>query len=125
MVTDLAPGPVFAATLTASFSVTATISSSCQTSVLDIVPGSYISTRARPTSTVSVNCTKPTQYNVSYTTGPEPSVTVTKQKATGHEVALGTGNKSHPSDAISGHLAEAFYDTPGTNADLVAVTVTY
>jgi hypothetical protein len=67
----------------------------------------------------------PTPYDVSYSTGTAPSVTVTTQKAAGPEAALGTGNKAPPSDAISGQPAQALHVTPGTNADLITTTVTY
>jgi spore coat protein U-like protein len=116
---------VLAATQTASFSVTATVVSSCQISAPATASRSYIATRASSASPASINCTMPTPYNVSYSTGPAPSVTVTTRKAAGPEAAPGTGNKSPPSDAISGQPAEAQHDTPGTNADLVTVTVTY
>jgi spore coat protein U-like protein len=121
----LASRPVLAATQTASFSVTVTVVSSCQISAPAIAPGSYTAARANPTSPVSVNCTMPTPYNVSYRTDPAPSVTVTTRKSASPETAPGTSNRFPQPDAASGQPAGAQHDTPGTNADLVTVTITY
>ncbi len=125
IVTELAPYPVLAATQTALLSVTATVVSSCQISAHLTASTSYIAARAYPASPVSVICTMPTPYDVSYSAGAAPSVTVTTRKAASPEAALGTGNKTPPSDAISGQHAQALHDTPGTNADLITTTVTY
>jgi len=116
---------VLAATQTASFSVTATVVSSCQISTPATASRSYTAARVSPASPVSINCTMPTPYNVSYSTSPAPSVTVTTRKTAGPETTSGTSNRFSPLDAISGQPAEAQHDTPGTNADLVTVTVTY
>ena len=76
-------------------------------------------------SPVSVNCNMPTRYDVSYSTGPAPSVTVTTRKRTDPETEPGTNNGTSQPNAASGQLAGAQHDTPGTNADLVTVTITY
>jgi len=116
---------VLAATQTASFSVTATVVSSFQVSASATAYGSYTATRANPASPVSVNCTMPTPYNVSYRTDPAPSVTVTTRKRTDPETSPGTSNGAPQPDAASGQPSGAQHDTPSTNADLVTVTVTY
>jgi spore coat protein U-like protein len=116
---------VLAATQTASFSVTATVVSSCQISAPATASRSYTAARANPASPVSVNCTMPTPYNVSYRTDPAPSVTVTTRKTASPETAPGTSTGSPQPDAASGQPAGAQHDAPGTNADLVTVTITY
>jgi spore coat protein U-like protein len=61
-----ASGPALAATLTSSFSVTATISSACQASTPVAAFRGYPSTTG---SSASVTCTSPTSYNVTLTAG--------------------------------------------------------
>ena len=121
----LASRPVLAATQTASFSVTATIVSSCQISAPATASRSYTAARANAAFPVSVNCTMPTPYNVSYRTDPAPNVTVTTRKRTDTGTEPGTSTGSPQQDAASGQPAGAQHDTPGTNADLVTVTITY
>lgn len=125
IVSDLVPYSAFAATQIASFSVTATVISSCQISAHLTSSRSDIAAMVYPASPVSVICTSPTPYNVSYSTGMAPSVTVTTRKAVSREAAPGTGNKSSPSDAISSRSAEAPHDMPYANAHLVIINVTY
>jgi len=121
----LASRPDIAATLTASFSVTATVNSSCQVSAPATASRSYTTARANPASSVSVNCTNPTPYNVSYSSGPAPSITTTMRKTAGSETVPGNGNGSPQPGAAFGQPAGARHDVPGANADLVTITVTY
>ena len=121
----LASRPVLAATQTALLSVSATVVSSCRISAPATASTSYTAARANPASPVSVNCTMPTPYNVSYSTGPAPNVTMTTRKRTDTETEPGTSHVTPKPDAAFGQPAGAQHDTPGTNADLVTVTITY
>jgi len=125
LASGLASRPVLAATRTASFSVTATVVSSCQVSAPATASGTYTATRPSPTSPVSVTCTRPTPYNVSYSDGPPPSVTKTTQKTAGSEAFHGTGSRSSRADTASGQSKGEKHDAPGADVDVVTVTVAY
>ena len=117
--------PALAATITASFSVTATILSSCQVAAPATAPGTYTATRANITSSVSVTCTNPTPYNVSYSAGLAPSATTTTRKAAGPDTVAGTGSRSSQPDTVSGQSAGAQHVVPDAYTDLVTATITY
>jgi len=83
--------PAIAATATGTFAVTATVVKACSISATALAFGNYDPTTAAPddaTSTISVNCTNGTQYNVGLNAGTGPSATVTSRKMTDGFVAL-------------------------------------
>jgi spore coat protein U-like protein len=112
--------PAPAATATASFSVTATVVSGCQVSAPAAVFGVYTAARAAPLSisSVSVNCTSPTAYNVSLSAGratgaATPTATDATRKTAGSaSELLGHG--------LLAELARTAY--PGQLADKDTVT---
>ncbi len=115
----LASKPAHAATLTASFSVSATVVSSCRASAPATAFGTYSAAGTNATSSVSVTCTNPTPYNVSYGTSLATSATATKRKM------AGPARGSSQPYAGYGRTAWSQPVAPGAFADSVTVTVAY
>ena len=92
LASGLASRPALAATSTASFSVTATVQSSCQVSAPATASGTYTVTRANASTPVSITCTNPTPYNVGHSTSLTPSVTEITRKTSGSDTEAGTGS---------------------------------
>src|ERR1035437_219368 len=92
LASGLASRPALAATSTASFSVTATVQSSCQVSAPATASGTYTVTRANASTPVSITCTNPTPYNVGHSTSLTPSVTEITRKTSGSDTEAGTSN---------------------------------
>jgi spore coat protein U-like protein len=124
--------------------------SSCQVSTTATASGTYAVTRANVATSVSVACTNPTPYNVSYSTELAPSVSVTTRKTAGSAsdspghvpfsdsahtgiwdrtadagTVAGTGSGSFQLYAGYGQSARAQHVAPGAFADTVTVTITY
>ncbi len=145
----LASRPALAATSTASFSVTATVVSGCQASA-----GAYTAARVAPSS-VSVNCTSPTAYNVSLSAGRSvdsaattaaestPKIAGSASELLGHGLQpdltrannwartagrsnmAGLGAGYFQQYAVQGQTAGAKNFAPSPYADLITITVTY
>jgi|GEM_PF-6331826 spore coat protein U-like protein len=102
--------PAFAATATASFSVTATVQATCEVSAPATASKAYTAaTTANAASNVSVTCTNPTPYNVSLGAG-------------------GTADAGRKeADSASARQISALTASPasGAQADSVTVTITY
>jgi spore coat protein U-like protein len=109
LVLTLTARPLFAATSTASFSVTATVQATCQVSISAKTAKDYTAAlMASAASNVSVICTKPTPYSVHFSQG-----------LTANAVRKTAGAAS----AMLGYLSP---DSPsGANADSAVVTITY
>jgi spore coat protein U-like protein len=75
--------PAFATVQTTTFAVTATVQGSCTISATALSFGAYIGTALPGTSTVSVNCTGGTTYNVGLNAGTSTGATVTTRKMAG------------------------------------------
>jgi spore coat protein U-like protein len=150
LASTLASRPALAATATASFSVTATVVSSCQASTPATAFGANTAARVNAASPASVTCTSPTPYNVSLSAELAPSVTVTTRRTAGpasdspgsallpdsahtgnwgRTASAGTvaGTARGPSQPRDGYGRTAWsqYVAPGAFADSVTVTVTY
>jgi spore coat protein U-like protein len=70
LVLNLSAMPLFAATSTASFSVTATVQATCQVSTTaQASKADTAAWMANASSNVSVTCTSPTPYSVHYRSG--------------------------------------------------------
>jgi spore coat protein U-like protein len=78
----LASTPVFATTQTTTFAVTASVQGSCTISSTALSFGAYTGTALPGTSTITVNCTGGTTYNVGLNAGTSGG-TVTTRKMTG------------------------------------------
>lgn len=135
---------------TASFQVTAVVEANCAISAAPLTFGSYAGAVLRSTTTLTINCTKNTAYNVGLNAGTAAGATVTSRKMTGPRSALlayslfrdsgytqnwgntvgkdtvaGTGNGSGQSLTVYGQLPAAQYVNPGSYADTITATITY
>jgi len=141
---------VLAATLSTTLSVSATVVSSCRASAPATAFGTYSATGTNATSSVSVNCTNPTAYDVSYSTSQAPNATAIKRntddpatdslghsllsnsaynvnrgRAAGAYAMPGTARGSSHPYASYGQAAGAHPVAPGAFADSVMISVTY
>jgi spore coat protein U-like protein len=123
---------------------------SCQVSAPATAFGTYSASGTNATSSVSVNCTNPTPYDVSYSTSQAPNATATKRNTDGpasdslghvrlsnsaYNVNWGrsAGAYAMPGTACGfshpyagyGQAAGAQPVAPGAFADSVMITVTY
>ena len=144
-----APGAV-ASTATTTFSVTATVNSTCLISGNTLAFGTYTGTAINASTTISVTCTNTTTYNVGLNPGTGTGATVTNRLMTGpssatlsyalHQTSYaganwgqtvgtdtvaGTGNGSAQTLTVYGVLAANQYPTPGSYSDTITATVTY
>jgi len=115
----------FAATRTATVTVSATVVSSCQVSALSTPLPGNMATRANGASSVSVNCTNPTAYNVTYNTGTAPNVTTTARRAAVPEGVNEASNGNISFKAAYRLPAKALDEATGADADCVTVTIIY
>lgn len=143
----LAQRPALAATPNASFSVTAIVQAGCQASAVATAFGIYETAGANSASAVSIACTIPTPYNVSYSAERASRVT---RMMTGYASALPdqsllpqsahttkwgwmawtdivarTGGGSIQPHAVFVQTAGAEFVAPGAYADTITATVTY
>ena len=116
----LAPTPACAATATASFSVSATVVSSCQaTPPVSVARGTSALTLANAASSVAITCMLPTPYTVTART-----VTVSAAATENHKAAA-TGNDflpSHPRDVQNANNQAL---PPVQHHEAIIVTVSY
>ncbi|MGD0890974.1 MAG: spore coat U domain-containing protein [Terracidiphilus sp.] len=137
-------------TATTTFSVTATIASTCSVSATNLAFGTYTRTLVRATSTISVNCTDLAPYNVGLNAGAAAGATVTNRSMTGPNSALlpyqlfsnagyttnwgntvgtdtlaGTGNGATQLLTVYGQISAAEFTAQGNYTDTITVTVTY
>lgn len=142
--------PALAATATASFSVTATVLSSCQATPSTQQFRSYATATTNAASTISVSCTQPTPYVVSLQAGDVPTESATIGKVTSSGTALpsgaqpslpehrinrgqttetrtvaATGNGSPQWRAVPDRPATAKNPAPGVDPDAIMVSITY
>ena len=120
----LGAGPVSisarAATATASFSVSATVVSSCQASPMaSSANGTIAATVTNAASAFAITCTLPTQYNVVAHT-----VTVTEVSASTRKAA-GAGNDTLQTHSGDAHNANEQLLPQGTPPGTIIVTVSY
>ncbi|MGD0890971.1 MAG: spore coat U domain-containing protein [Terracidiphilus sp.] len=73
----------FATTATTPFTVSATVQGSCTISATNLSFGAYTGTAISANSTITVNCTGGTTYNVGLNPGTSTNATVTTRKMTG------------------------------------------
>jgi spore coat protein U-like protein len=146
----LASRPALAATATTTFSVTATVQSTCLVSATNMAFGTYTGAVATSTSAVSVTCTNTTPYNVGLSAGLATGATVTTRKMTGPAAAVlgyalfsdparsvnwgqtigtdtvtGTGNGTAQALNVYGQATAGQFVAPGAYSDTITATVTY
>jgi spore coat protein U-like protein len=138
-----------AQTATTTFSVTATVNSTCLVSGNTLAFGTYTGTAIDASTTLSVTCSNTQAYTVGLSAGTGTGATVTNRLMTGPSSATlnyalltgsytgtnwgnssgswvsGTGNGSAQTLTVYGVLAANQYPTPGSYSDTITVTVTY
>jgi spore coat protein U-like protein len=141
-----------AATTTATFAVQATITATCtinSASTLDFGTLGNLTANTDQTSTIQVQCTSTTPYNIGLNAGNGTGATVAVRKLTsgantlnytlysdagrttvwGNTVATdtvaGTGNGAAQSFSVFGRIPTQTTPAPGSYADIITVTVTY
>lgn len=137
-------------TATTTFSVTAVITATCSISATNLAFGTYTRALVKSTSTISVNCTNLTSYNVGLNAGVATGATVTNRNMTGPGSALlkyqlfsnsgyttnwgntvgtdtlaGTGNGANQSLTVYGQIPASEFTAQGSYTDTITVTLTY
>lgn len=136
-------------TVTAQFSVTATIVKDCTVSATNLAFGNYTGAVKTSTSSVSVTCTNGTAYTVGLSAGLATGATVTTRQMqngsallnyglftnSGHSTnwgntsatnwVSGTGSGSAQAITVYGQIPATQYVKPGSYSDLITVYVTY
>jgi spore coat protein U-like protein len=143
---------VQAATDTTTFQVTATVTESCNVTATDLVFGNYDPSVAdnEKTSTITVTCTKGTDYDIGLNEGTASGATVTTRKMVGtvdslnyslfsdtnrtvnwgntvgtDTVAVGSATGAAENHTVYGRIPTGQYVTAGSYSDTITVTVTY
>ncbi|MGA2649185.1 MAG: spore coat protein U domain-containing protein [Terracidiphilus sp.] len=137
-------------TATTTFSVTVIIAKACSISATNMAFGTYTRTLVQSTSTISVNCTDLTPYNVGLNAGVATGATVTNRSMTGPGSALlkyqlfsnsgyttnwgntvgtdtvaGTGNGATQPLTVYGQIPALELTAQGSYTDTITVTITY
>jgi spore coat protein U-like protein len=137
-------------TATTTFTVSATIAKACSVSATNLAFGAYSGALVKSTSTVSVNCTNSTPYNVGLNAGQATGATVTNRSMTGPAKALlhyqlfsnsgyttnwgntvgtdtlaGSGNGAVQPLTVYGQIPAVQLAAPGSYTDTIIVSVTY
>jgi len=142
----------FAATTTSTFSVQLTITASCiisSASTLNFGSSGVIATVINQTSTVQVQCTNTTPYNIGLNAGTATGATVATRKMTsgantisyslfrdagmttnwgqtvGTDTVSSTGTGAAQSFTVYGQVPAQSTPAPGAYSDTITVTVTY
>src|SRR4051794_10334423 len=142
----------FAATTTSTFSVHLPISASCiisSASTLNFGSSGVIATVINQTSTVQVQCTNTTPYNIGLNAGTATGATVATRKMTsgantisyslfrdagmttnwgqtvGTDTVSSTGTGAAQSFTVYGQVPAQSTPAPGAYSDTITVTVTY
>jgi spore coat protein U-like protein len=149
----LAAGAANAATTTSTFQSRITLTATCiinSTATLDFGTTGVLSANVDQTTTVAVQCTNTTPYNVGLDAGSQGGTVATRLmkggptnetiqyrmysdsgrttnwgNTVGTDTVAGTGNGSSQSLTIYGRVPVQTTPTPGNYTDTVTVTVTY
>jgi spore coat protein U-like protein len=148
----LISGSAFAATTTTTFTVQMTITASCiinSASTLDFGTSGVLASATNATSTIQVQCSDTTPFNIGLDAGTASGATVTTRKMTnasntisyslysnagrttnwgntvGTDTVAGTGNGSAQSFTVFGQVPAQTTPAPATYTDTITVTVTY
>jgi spore coat protein U-like protein len=141
----------FATTQTTTFAVTASVQGSCTISATGLSFGAYTGTALPGTSTISVNCTGGTTYNVGLNPGTSTGATVTTRKMTGQflngtlayslfsnsgrstnwgntvgtDTVAGTGSGAAQTLTVYGNIPAGTAPAADGYSDTITATVTY
>jgi spore coat protein U-like protein len=142
----------WAVTTTTTFTVQMTITTSCtivSASTLDFGTQGVLTANVDQTSTVQVQCTNTTPYNIGLNAGTGTGATVSNRKMTsgantvnyslysnagrttnwgntvGTDTVSSTGNGAAQSFTVYGRVPAQTTPAPGAYADTITVTVTY
>jgi spore coat protein U-like protein len=143
----------YAATATSNFQVRITIQAQClaaTTNDLDFGSSGFLSSNVDAQSSIAVQCTNTTPYNVGFDQGVNGSSVTARQmkggpsnelvnyaiysnagrttnwgNTVGTDTVTGTGNGSPQTIQVYGRVPSQTTPTPGTYTDTITVTVTY
>jgi spore coat protein U domain-containing protein, fimbrial subunit CupE1/2/3/6 len=145
-------GDVHGATTTTTFTVQITITASCtivSASTLNFGSQGVLTANVDQTSTIQVQCTNTTPYNIGLDAGTATGATVTTRKMTnagatisyslysnsarttnwgntvGTDTVAATGNGASQSYTVYGRVPPQTTPAPATYTDTITVTVTY
>ncbi len=146
----LAPLHAAAATASASFSVSATVQSVCSVSASSMKFGTYIGAVVSASSTIAVQCTSLTPYNIGLSEGLGRGATVSNRKMIGPDSAVlgyslkpdggtlanwghtvgvdtvgGSGSGAAQKFSVLGQIPAGQSVADGAYFDTIRVTVTY
>lgn len=142
--------PVLATTATTTYNVTSTVQAACLISGNSLGFGTYSGSAVSATTTLSVQCTNGTTYNVGLNAGTATGATVTSRAMTGPggatlgyvmyqdsghtanwgqtagtDTEAGTGNGSAQTITVYGVVSASQFVTTGSYSDTITATVTY
>jgi len=148
----LTTSAAYPASTTSTFQVQATIQAQClinSTSTLDFGTQGVLSANVDQTSTVAVQCTNTTPYNIGLNAGTGTGATVATRKLTsggatinytlycdsarstvwgntiGTDTVAATGTGASANFTVYGRIPAQSTPAPGTYTDTITVTVTY
>ena len=149
---SLASGAVYGATTTSTFTVQLTITASCtinSASTLNFGSQGVLTANVDQTSTIQVQCTNTTPYNIGLNAGTATGATVSTRKMTngantinyslfsdsgrttnwgntvGTDTVSSTGNGASQSVTVFGRVPAQTTPAAATYTDTITVTVTY
>lgn len=138
-----------AATSSSTMAVSATVQATCFINANPLAFGTYVSAQLDATTTIGVNCTNTTTYNVSLDAGGGAGATVAQRKMSNGSQTLnytifsdaarsnvwgstistntvaGTGTGSAQTLTVYGRIPGGQLPTPGAYADTLTATITY
>jgi spore coat protein U-like protein len=141
--------PAVAATANTTFAVTATVGATCSISAVPLAFGAYTQAIAQATSTITVNCTDTTPYNVGldagltigatvltramstvggslpYTLFTDAARTINWGNTVGTDTQAGTGNGGPQGLTVYGQVGAGQLVVPGTYTDTITATISY
>lgn len=142
--------PVLATTATTTYNVTSTVQATCLISGNSLGFGNYSGSLVSISTTLSVQCTNGTTYNVGLNAGTASGATVTTRamggpggatlnyalyqdsghstnwgQTVGTDTEAGTGNGSAQTITVYGQVAASQFVTTGSYSDTITATVTY
>lgn len=143
------PGVLQAATSNSSMPVSATVQATCSITASPLAFGTYSSAQLDAATTLAVNCTNTTSYNVGLDAGGGTGATVAQRKmvngaqtlnytvysdtgranvwgaTVGTNTVAGTGTGAVQTLNVYGRIAAGQAPTPGSYVDTLTATITY
>jgi len=152
VLTVMLSGSAFGSTTTSTFQSQVTITASCtilSTTTLDFGSNGVLTANIDQTSTIQVQCTNTTPYNIGFNAGTATGATVTTRKMTsgantvnyslfsdsgrttnwgntvGTDTVASTGTGASQSFTVYGRVPAQSTPAPATYTDTITATVTY